>query len=141
MERRMPSSRLFALATVVIGLVVVAVFLPSQSPPRGIVRHGPSEGPLLHDRHAALYRIERDVASGNLSLSDAIDLVLPLIQEDARLRHSCDYPGNGRLRAGVAMLLCEWAENVASKDPEAVSDTVLERLHADRVEIWRVERK
>ena len=117
-------------AAVLCGFVVLLPFGRPKEHPHGIQVHPPSDGPLLHERYPQLYQIDRDLASGRLSLFDAVDIVLPLIQESYRLSKGTEFRGKG-LRPGVAVMLCDWVEKMAEENPESVQDDVLERLHEE----------
>ena len=118
------------LVAVSCGCVALLTFLSSRPAPRGIQVYPPSEFPLLHDRYPQLRQIDRDLASGRLSLADAVDIVMPLVQENYRLAKGTEFRGKG-LRPGVAMMLCDWVETMAEDDPGLVSSGVLDRLHED----------
>ena len=116
------------------GFVALLSFGRPKEHPLGIQVHPPSDGPLLHDRYPQLNQIDRDLASGRLSLANAVDIVLPLVQENYRLSKGTEFRGKG-LRPGVAMMLCDWVEKMAEDNPESVQDAVLERLHEECLRI------
>jgi hypothetical protein len=128
----MSGGRLFVLGPIaIVGALVAALpFIPPRQLPHGIPMQPPSDGPLLQHRHPQLFQVERDLASGKLSLADAVEITLPLVQEDERLAKATAYQGKG-IRPGVALMLCGWVEKIATDNPEAVSDATLEQLYAD----------
>ena len=98
------------------------------------------DGPCLHGRYPHLHQVDRDLSSGRLSLSDAVDIIMPLVQENYRLCKGTEFHGKG-LKPGVAMMLREWVEKMAEDNPESVQDAVLERLYQDVMRICEQDQR
>jgi hypothetical protein len=85
---------------------------------------------VLRNHKGLLEQVERDLASGKVSLTQACELLNPVIQETVLKNSLYYFPGNSDIEK-LSRMLCMWVEFRHEKQPTASSESVLLGLKAE----------